>query len=175
MVNGRTSDRASDSNGEVADEHTALLAPQRAPNPRQDLMLNKSPDALPNQQDFDEGEYRSEGSDVRSSGLILTQKASISSTAGLVPEAPEGVLPQQQQHRMRSAIGCNDVTSPEEGETAQTTLDVEAAPLLGTARVERQYLSNTNPRLFMLIFLSIMLAMFIAIFDGTIMASSHPV
>ncbi|KAF3018864.1 hypothetical protein E8E14_007910 [Neopestalotiopsis sp. 37M] len=177
MVNERTSDRASDSNGEVADEHTALLAPQRAPNPPQDLMLNKSPDALPDYHDFDEDEmnYRSEDSDVRSSGLILTQKASISSTAGLVPEAPEGVLSQQQQYRVRPAIGCNGVTSPEEGEPAQTDLDVEAAPLLGTAKVERQYLSNTNPRLFMLIFLSIMLAMFIAIFDGTIMASSHPV
>lgn len=161
---------------EVATGHTASSAPRRAQHPPQHRMVSRAPDALPNHQDLDNKECRSEESDARALGLIVTQPAPISSAAaGLAPEAPEGVIFEQQHPGMSTAMSSHGVSNTEEDEPPPTDLDIEAAPLLGTIKIERQYLSNTNPRLFMLIFLSILLAMFIAIFDGTIMASSHPV
>lgn len=176
MVDGRISDPASGSNGKVATGHTASLAPHRSQHPPQQRMVSNSPDALPNHHDLDDEECGSEESEVRALRLIVTQPASIpSAAAGLAPEAPEGIIVGQQHPRMSTTMGSNGVFNTEEDESPPADLDVEVAPLLGTTKDERQYLSKTNPRLFMLIFLSILLAMFIAIFDGTIMASSHPV
>lgn len=176
MVDWRISDPASGSNGKVATEHTASLAPHRSQHPPQQRMVSNSPDALPNHRDLDDEECESEESEVRALGLVITQPVSISSAAaGLAPEAPEGIIVGQQHPRMSTVKRSNGVSNTEQDEPPPADLDVEAAPLLGTTKDERQYLSKTNPRLFMLIFLSILLAMFIAIFDGTIMASSHPV
>lgn len=103
--------------------------------------------------------------------LLLARTASISSAVGLAPEAPEAGSFQHHQRRMSMAAGDSTM----EERSSNTDYDAEGAPLLSSGKYERQYLYNTNYGLFITIFLSVMLGNFVAIFDGTIMASSHPV
>lgn len=59
----------------------------------------------------------------------------------------------------------------------------ETSPLIGdreagtasAAQTEHEFLLETNPRRFWLVFMVVLINLFISAFDGTIMASSHPV
>lgn len=117
--------------------------------------------------------------DERESELLLARTASISSAVGLAPEAPEGVMIAYRQRRpsrvAREGDDDDDDLLPE-----TPGYDVEeggqgAAPLLGVDKPRREWLINTDFRRFLTIFAAIMLGSFLSIFDGTIMASSHPV
>lgn len=109
--------------------------------------------------------------DEDESNLLLARTSSISSAVGLAPEASDFAMFQHRQRKM--SIATADPLSG--GETSSVEYDAEAAPLLSTGKPAREYLYNTNYSLFITIFLSVMLGNFVAIFDGTIMASSHPV
>ncbi|KAK7927111.1 major facilitator superfamily domain-containing protein [Apiospora marii] len=53
--------------------------------------------------------------------------------------------------------------------------DEEAASSSSSSTMDREFLIDTDPKLFRVIFGGVLLVYFIANFDGTIMASSHPV
>lgn len=150
----------------AANERTALLAAAPRSHHYQHQNLY---DAGHETESDDDGDERL---DAHESELLLARTASISSAVGLAPEAAsEGAM---FQHRLQKQRSSGSLFPP-----ATPGYDVEeGAPLLGTAaadKSERQYLINTNFRHFVTIFAAIMLGSFLSIFDGTIMASSHPV
>ncbi|KAH8201120.1 hypothetical protein TruAng_004747 [Truncatella angustata] len=156
---------------DAAHERTALLGaqPQRHAG-RQSRSLSRSPGGY--HYDTEEDEL-----DERESELLLARTASISS-AGLAPETPEGAMFQHRQRRMSTTAP----ESPLSEESVDIDYDAEAAEASGAAatpllrgKLQSEYLISTDYRRFVVIFLSIMLGNFVAIFDGTIMASSHPV
>ncbi|KAI1279080.1 major facilitator superfamily domain-containing protein [Xylaria sp. FL0933] len=80
---------------------------------------------------------------------------------GPAPLAPEPLKP---------------VASPESVRDGEGSEDVEANAAAASSSSEHPaFLINTHPRQFRIVFSGIMLTYFIANFDGTIMASSHPV
>ncbi|KAI0159244.1 multidrug resistance protein fnx1 [Pestalotiopsis sp. NC0098] len=151
----------------AASERTALLAAAPRSHHYQHQNLYDAGHETESDDD-DDGERL----DAHESELLLARTASISSAVGLAPEAAsEGAM---FQHRLQKQRSSGSLFPP-----ATPGYDVEeGAPLLGTAaadKSERQYLINTNFRHFVTIFAAIMLGSFLSIFDGTIMASSHPV
>ncbi|KAF7523040.1 hypothetical protein G7054_g11921 [Neopestalotiopsis clavispora] len=117
--------------------------------------------------------------DERESELLLARTASISSAVGLAPEAPEGVMIAHRQRRP-SRVAREEDDDDDDLLPETPGYDVEeggqgAAPLLGVDKPRREWLINTDFRRFLTIFAAIMLGSFLSIFDGTIMASSHPV
>lgn len=152
----------------AANERTALLAAA----PRSHHYQHQNLYDAGHETESDDGDC-GERLDAHDSELLLARTASISSAVGLAPEAAsEGAM---FQHRLQKQRSSGSLFPP-----ATPGYDVEeGAPLLGTAAVadksERQYLINTNFRRFVTIFAAIMLGSFLSIFDGTIMASSHPV
>jgi hypothetical protein len=156
-------------------ERTPLLASQQQQAPQalhQGGPASRSPQSRPYDTDEDDE------LDVHESELLLARTASISSAVGLAPEAPEGVMFQHRQRKMSTSTARAYEEEDDDDDREPTTpgYDLEeGAPLLGQAKSERQYLINTNYPLFITIFLTLMLGNFISIFDGTIMASSHPV
>ncbi|KAI1881323.1 hypothetical protein JX265_000149 [Neoarthrinium moseri] len=91
--------------------------------------------------------------DANESDLLLARTASIQSGTGLAPESLE---------------------SDEPGGYL-TDDDVEAVIPAALHKSGREFLIDTDYRKFWTIFMGMMLTYFIAAFDGTIMASSHPV
>ncbi|KAK6077493.1 transporter [Seiridium cupressi] len=165
MGNEDGTTRLHENEAQTVHERTALLGGQRIQGRSQDRSLSQSPRHLQYDTE-DEDEL-----DEHESELLLARTSSISSAAGLAPEAPAGVMFHHRQRKMSVAT----VESLVDERPSDTDYDVEATALLGPAKSEKQYMINTNFRHFVTIFSSIMLASFIAIFDGTIMASSHPV
>ncbi|KAI1310366.1 major facilitator superfamily transporter [Xylaria venustula] len=104
-----------------------------------------------------------------------TERDPLLTGGGGVPVSPAPLAP-----------GPLKPASPERGEEGEDA-DVEAGNGAGSSRNNGQgdgageseerpsFLINTHPRRFRIVFSGIMLTYFIANFDGTIMASSHPV
>jgi hypothetical protein len=113
--------------------------------------------------------------DANETELLLARTASISSATGLAPEPLESSMLRGRQRRASTSFpeGIDeDAGSPSIPRGRDD--DVEAA-LSSTSNQARTFLIDTNNRQFWIIFVTTMLTFFVACFDGTIMASSHPV
>ncbi|ETS82749.1 hypothetical protein PFICI_04625 [Pestalotiopsis fici W106-1] len=159
----------------AANDQTALLAAVGSRQQQQSEPRHRYDGGHETGSDDDEDEL-----DERESELLLARTASISSAVGLAPEAPEGVMIAHRQQKPSLVGGRDDDDVGDDDLLPETPgYDVEeggeSAPLLGAGKYKKQYLINTNFRHFITIFMAIMLGSFLSIFDGTIMASSHPV
>ncbi|RYP78545.1 hypothetical protein DL771_000498 [Monosporascus sp. 5C6A] len=132
--------------------------------------------------------------DPNESDLLLARSVS-STTSGLAPEALESAMLRNRSRSGGSRCGPSWVHEHGERRTLEGAIAEEAeagsgpeGPLTsrrhdteaGTvAAVEpqntRQFLIDTDNRRFWAVFVGVMATYFIACFDGTIMASSHPV
>ncbi|ORY65206.1 major facilitator superfamily domain-containing protein [Pseudomassariella vexata] len=123
-------------------------------------------------------ELEDEDLDANESDLLLARTASHSEASGLAPQSLESSMLRGRRYSKGSGRcpsttrGSEDLEAVAESSSSSRT-DVEAA--LAGQYSPREYLIDTNRRQFWLIFASIMSTFFIACFDGTIMASSHPV
>ncbi|KAK8052033.1 major facilitator superfamily domain-containing protein [Apiospora rasikravindrae] len=142
--------------------------------------------------------------DANESDLLLARTTSASSPSALAPELLEPTMlrgrqfsdssarrpllsptPGSVKSDHGSAIGDAESADGIHRHTvngnagAAGTIDEEAAPTstapASSPSLSREFLIDTDPKLFRVIFGGVLLVYFIANFDGTIMASSHPV
>ncbi|KAK8080606.1 major facilitator superfamily domain-containing protein [Apiospora hydei] len=110
--------------------------------------------------------------DANESDLLLARTTS-ASTPGSVKSGHGSAIADTE-----SVAGIHRHTANGNAEAAGT-IDEEAASTstatTANSPPSREFLIDTDPKLFRLIFGSVLLVYFIANFDGTIMASSHPV
>ncbi|KAK7956150.1 major facilitator superfamily transporter [Apiospora aurea] len=138
--------------------------------------------------------------DANESDLLLARTTSASSASPLAPELLESTMLRGRQFSHSSARqpllspapgsvksghgsavadtesvnGIHRHTAANGNAGAAGTTDEEAASTTSSPP-SREFLIDTDPKLFRIIFGSVLLVYFIANFDGTIMASSHPV
>ncbi|KAK8090865.1 major facilitator superfamily domain-containing protein [Apiospora phragmitis] len=133
--------------------------------------------------------------DANDSDLLLARTTSASSAAALAPELLESTMLRGRQFSHSSAkrpllspapgsVGSDHGSAIADAESvngihryaangnADAAIDEEAASSTASSR---EFLIDTDPSLFRVIFGGVLLVYFIANFDGTIMASSHPV
>jgi hypothetical protein len=162
-------------------ERTSLLSGSR--NPRNTESYLGTPPSY-------QGWVSEDDTEVNEADLLLARAVSPAVVTGLAPETLVSSMFQDRQRRpssKTSELCCDDVpvsttdTYRDEGPNEE---DLEAAPsspnLKGRSahyrhRRANEFLIDTNYGQFCTIFIVLMMTYFIACFDGTIMASSHPV
>ncbi|KAK8868029.1 transporter [Apiospora arundinis] len=137
--------------------------------------------------------------DANESDLLLARTTSASGASALAPELLESTMLRGRQFSHSSAnrpllspardsvksghgSAIDDVESVNGNALRYTVegnenaaIDEEAASIATQSPSSREFLLDTDPALFRVIFGGVLLVYFIANFDGTIMASSHPV
>lgn len=137
--------------------------------------------------------------DANESDLLLARTTSASGASALAPELLESTMLRGRQFSHSSAnrpllspardsvksghgSAIDDVESVNGNALRYTVegnenaaIDEEAASIATQSSSSREFLLDTDPALFRVIFGGVLLVYFIANFDGTIMASSHPV
>jgi hypothetical protein len=154
-------------------EHTPLLAVT------QHRYSETSLGSPPRYQD----EVLEEEIDANETDLLLAQTVSTSSATGLAPVSIDSSMLMGRQRRPSNALSevtdtasVASVNRHRNDDNEDAGADLEAAALLPLPlKQQRTFLVDTNNRQFWIIFLTIMCTFFLACFDGTIMASSHPV
>lgn len=106
-----------------------------------------------------------------------------------LPSGSQGLAPEIQENNMVGPLNAHSVANAKKkhvnGHANGDEDDgpTETSPLIGNreegsapaAHTEQTFLLETNPGRFWLIFMVVLINLFISAFDGTIMASSHPV
>ncbi|KAH8680981.1 major facilitator superfamily domain-containing protein [Xylariales sp. PMI_506] len=120
--------------------------------------------------------------DARELALLLERTASLSSASGLAPETLEFPLLRDYRQQFSDGKHPNNEYAIVEDDEEDGTYDLDndtRGGYWGRARAglkpSKEFLIDTNFRQFLTIFFGVMVGYFIACFDGTIMASSHPV
>ncbi|KAK8118793.1 major facilitator superfamily domain-containing protein [Apiospora kogelbergensis] len=153
--------------GQPSDEHTSLLAGDGSYATRH---INSS-NAITGEQSHPHHHHL----DANASDLLLARTTSASGASALTPELLESTMLRGRQFSHSSAKRPLLSPAPEEG-NADVVVDEESTSSTTTASLSsREFLIDTDPVLFRIIFGGVLLVYFIANFDGTIMASSHPV
>ncbi|KAI1142933.1 major facilitator superfamily domain-containing protein [Hypoxylon sp. FL0543] len=185
-----TSDNDARSHGQdhgAADERTALLG-----GSRERYTQEPEPIAIP-RGDGLYGDSESDDLDPNEADLLVARSYT-SGASGLAPEAFESAMlrgRRQSWSKTRQASTVRSIASvsprptlnghyEEPLESALSHGDANGADLETGDAAQRQkpapaFLIDTDRRRFYIVFLSIMFTHFVACFDGTIMASSHPV
>lgn len=136
--------------------------------------------------------------DANESDLLLARTTSASSASALAPELLESTMLRGRQFSHSSARRPLLSPAPNSAKSGHGSAIAEAesvnggihrqaadgdadavggeeAASISSSSGQREFLIDTDPKLFRLIFGGVLLVYFIANFDGTIMASSHPV
>lgn len=108
-----------------------------------------------------------------------------------IPSTTQALAPENQENNMVGPLNAHSEANGKRKKThANGHVDGdeedgpnETSPLIGNreegsapaAQTEQKFLLETNPGRFWLIFMVVLINLFISAFDGTIMASSHPV
>lgn len=174
--------RTNDTSG-VPNERTALVSPDSARHPQ---YATTAAETQHNDSSATEDSYSAdEEMDSNEADWLIARTASFTPAAGLAPEPLESsmlrgreLIHGHHRHHRRASTQAPKIKRSSAlvtEEEIEDNSDPEATADDDDVDAKKSFIIDTDPSRFWRIFMGILMTYFIACFDGTIMASSHPV